>query len=97
VLQERFFDSLGLTLSTSDKRALRRRNPLFHNGFIAQRAGANELDFYQELSDDAGTLRTLAHYAILKLAGYDGTMFDYRDWKAMSVQDPPKPSSGEPT
>ena len=59
VLQERFFDSLGLTLSRLDARALRLRNRLFHNGFIAKKAGVAELDFYQELNDDAGTLRTL--------------------------------------
>lgn len=96
VLQERFFDSLGVTLSALDRRALRLRNRLFHSGFIAKKAGVTELDFYQGLNDDAGTLRTLAHYAILKLAGYDGQMFDYRKWSTMSVRYPPKPSTEEP-
>jgi hypothetical protein len=84
-LQEAFFDSLGLTLSETDLRALRRRNSLFHNGYLVPKRGQSQLDFYQELVEDAATLRTLAHIAILKLARYNGTVFDYRSWMSIDV------------
>jgi hypothetical protein len=79
-LQEVFFDSLGVVLSGEDLRALRRRNSLFHNGYLVREKGQSQLAFYQELFDDAMAVRTLAHIAILKLAGYSGNVFDYRTW-----------------
>lgn len=84
-LQEVFFDSLGVVLSDPDLRALRRRNSLFHNGYLVPAKDQSQLAFYQELYDDGATLRTLAHIAVLKLADYSGTVFDYRTWTTIVV------------
>jgi hypothetical protein len=84
-LQEVFFDSLGVVLSESDLRALRRRNSLFHNGYLVPEKGKAESAFHQELYDDSSTLRTLAHIAILKLTGYSGAVFDYRTWSTIWI------------
>jgi hypothetical protein len=86
VLQEIFFDALSTSLTPSDVRALRKRNPLFHNGYIIPKKGQGQLNFLQELIEDAGTLRTLAHEALLKLSGYRGTFFDYRSWSDKLIQ-----------
>ncbi len=88
-LQELFFERLGVVLSDADRRALRRRNSLFHNGYLVPKAGQSQLDFLQELVDDAATLRTLAHIAILKLVRYDGTVFDYRTWSSIGMSSGP--------
>ena len=80
VLQEMFFESKGRILTDVDRRALRRRNGLFHNGYLKERNGQSKSAFLQEIIDDTGSLRTLAHEAILKLAGYQGTFFDYGTW-----------------
>lgn len=85
-LQEIFFDSLGVTLGSLDLRALRRRNNLFHNGFLKKKEEQTVHDFYQELFDDTRTLRTLAHIAVLKLAGYSGEVFDYRSYASIDVR-----------
>jgi hypothetical protein len=85
-LQEMFFDSLGVSLNKMDLRALRRRNNLFHNGFLRRKEDQTQHDFYQELFDDARSLRTLAHIAVLKLAGYSGEIFDYRSYAPIDVQ-----------
>jgi hypothetical protein len=74
-----------MTLSDTDLRALRRRNSLFHNGYLLPKSGQSQLEFFQELVDDAATLRTLAHIAILKLAGYSGNALDYRTWSSIFV------------
>jgi hypothetical protein len=85
-LQEIFFDSLGVPVSGLDLRALRRRNTLFHNGFLKQKDTQSPHDFHQELFDDARTLRTLAHIAILKLAEYNGEIFDYRSYAPVELR-----------
>lgn len=81
VLQEMFFDSLGTILDSCEMRALRNRNGLFHNGFLKPKKDESQHAFLQRLVDDAATLRTLAHEALLKLAGYRGPFLDYRSWK----------------
>jgi hypothetical protein len=78
-------DDAFLVLLDADRRALRRRNSLFRNGYLVPKRRQSQLDFYQELVDDAATLRTLAHIAILKLVRYSGTVFVYRTWSSIGM------------
>ncbi len=77
-LQGLFFDSLGVVLSPYEAQGLRLRNQLFHNGYIKHDVHSQaEL---QEVLYKAGALRTLAHIAILKLAGYNGWLYDWQTY-----------------
>jgi len=79
ILQELFFDSLGIALDPIENKALHLRNQLFHNGYIKHdTASENEL---QNVLNCARALRTLAHLAILKLAGYNGMVYDWQHFK----------------
>jgi hypothetical protein len=71
--RERFlFDSIGIALDSEDKRTLRMRNELFHNGHL--RARFHELDEggRQWRIDMPRRLRNLVNQVVLKLVGYDG-------------------------
>jgi hypothetical protein len=75
-LQALFFDSLGVVLTDCERNGLQLRNELFHNGYIKHDVQSqSEL---QKVLDMAGALRTLAHLAILKLAEYNGLVFDWQ-------------------
>lgn len=84
VLQELFFAALGIDLSEEDLRALHRRNRLFHRGYL-RHDPSNEAEL-QMFLDDTGSLRTLAHHAILKLSNYVGPFLDYRTYENLQCE-----------
>lgn len=79
ILQDLFFDSLGIVLDSTESEALHMRNQLFHRGYINH--DATNMTDVQRLLDDARALRTLANLSILKLAGYNGPVYDWQHFR----------------
>jgi len=71
--QQHLFDSLGINVSDdSNKRALKYRNELMHNGYFLRRWHDLTHDEQQARFDDVERLRRLTLLIIFKLVGYTG-------------------------
>jgi hypothetical protein len=86
-LQYLFFSALGINVSETDRRALGRRNRLFHRGYL-RCDPSNEAEL-QVFVDDARSLRTLCHHALLKLSGYVGPFIDYLTYEIRQCESVP--------
>ncbi len=71
--RKRFWDAVGFTPTADEDKALLRRNPMSHKGFIDIADLATE----RALFLDIRRARTLVNEALLALLGYDGPVPDY--------------------
>lgn len=73
--RKRFWDTVGFKPTPDEEKALDRRHPMSHKGFI----DIEDVTAERSLFLDVRRARTLVNEALLALLGYDGPVADYVD------------------
>jgi hypothetical protein len=73
--RKRFWDTVGFKPTPDEEKALLRRHPMSHKGFI----DIEDVTAERALFLDVRRVRTLVNEALLALLGYDGPVADYVD------------------
>ncbi len=82
--RERFWKQVGIVLTTKEKRALKYRNPMSHNGFIPR---ADDDKALESFLFEVRLARTLVNRTILSLLNYQGFVLDYTSGLMKDQQD----------
>lgn len=82
---EVFLEELGLPIGSTERSAMRARNPMAHGS-----AALLDESRHQETVNDTLSYRTLFNRIMLKILGYDGAYIDYsaKEWPERPLDEP---------